>query len=53
LAFLTCNLQPVTCILLGAAGIRCVWFESEGTDHEWLTWRRCLRDFVPRLFKTA
>ncbi|MGI6375872.1 MAG: alpha/beta hydrolase-fold protein [Anaerolineae bacterium] len=36
---------------LQAAGIRCVWFESQGTDHEWLTWRRCLRDFAPRLFR--
>lgn len=36
---------------LQAAGIRAVWFESPGTDHEWLTWRRCLRDFAPRLFK--
>jgi enterochelin esterase-like enzyme len=37
--------------MLQAAGIRCVWFESAGTSHEWLTWRRCLHDFVPRLFK--
>lgn len=22
-----------------------------GTAHEWLTWRRCLNDFAPRLFK--
>jgi len=36
---------------LRAAGIHCVWFESEGTDHEWLTWRRCLRDWAPRLFR--
>jgi enterochelin esterase family protein len=37
--------------VLKAAGIRCVWFESQGTDHEWLTWRRCLRAFAPRLFR--
>ena len=28
-----------------------VFFESKGTAHEWLTWRRSLNDFVPRLFK--
>lgn len=28
-----------------------VYFESPGTAHEWLTWRRSLNDFVPRLFK--
>jgi enterochelin esterase-like enzyme len=26
-------------------------FESPGTAHEWHTWRRCLNDFAPRLFK--
>src|ERR1700730_4534674 len=33
------------------AGIHNVYFESPGTAHEWLTWRRCLSDFAPRLFK--
>jgi hypothetical protein len=28
-----------------------VYFESPGTAHEWLTWRRSLHDFAPRLFK--
>lgn len=28
-----------------------VYFESQGTAHEWLTWRRSFHDFVPRLFK--
>jgi S-formylglutathione hydrolase FrmB len=32
------------------AGIHNVYFESPGTAHEWLTWRRCLNDFTPRLF---
>ncbi len=32
-------------------GIHNVYFESPGTAHEWLTWRRCLYDFAPRLFK--
>ena len=33
------------------AGVRNVYFESAGTAHEWLTWRRALNDFAPRLFK--
>jgi enterochelin esterase family protein len=33
------------------AGINNVYFESAGTAHEWLTWRRCLNDFAPRLFR--
>jgi enterochelin esterase-like enzyme len=33
-------------------GIRnIVYHESQGTAHEWLTWRRALNDFAPRLFK--
>jgi enterochelin esterase family protein len=36
---------------LSKAGINNVYFESPGTAHEWLTWRRCLNDFAPRLFK--
>ena len=32
-------------------GIKNVYFESPGTAHEWLTWRRCLHDFAPRLFR--
>jgi enterochelin esterase family protein len=28
-----------------------VFHESEGTAHEWLTWRRALHEFAPRLFK--
>jgi enterochelin esterase-like enzyme len=36
---------------LTKAGIKNVYFESPGTAHEWLTWRRCLSDFAPRLFK--
>lgn len=28
-----------------------VYHESPGTAHEWLTWRRALNDFAPRLFK--
>jgi enterochelin esterase-like enzyme len=36
---------------LTSAGIHNVYFESPGTAHEWLTWRRCLDDFAPRLFR--
>jgi enterochelin esterase-like enzyme len=36
---------------LTKAGITNVYFESPGTAHEWLTWRRCLNDFAPRLFR--
>ena len=36
---------------LTSAGIKNVYFESPGTAHEWLTWRRCLYDFAPRLFR--
>jgi enterochelin esterase family protein len=36
---------------LANAGVRNVYFESPETAHEWLTWRRALHDFAPRLFK--
>lgn len=32
-------------------GIDVNFYLSEGTAHEWLTWRRCLKQFVPHLFK--
>jgi enterochelin esterase-like enzyme len=32
-------------------GINVVFHESQGTAHEWLTWRRALNEFAPRLFK--
>lgn len=28
-----------------------VFHESQGTAHEWLTWRRALNEFAPRLFR--
>lgn len=34
------------------AGIEHVYWESPGTDHEWQTWRRNLKDFAPRLFRS-
>jgi len=36
---------------LQKAGINNIYYESPGTAHEFLTWRRCLREFVPLLFK--
>jgi enterochelin esterase family protein len=27
-----------------------VYYEPAGTAHEWLTWRRDLNEFAPRLF---
>ena len=35
---------------LNEAHIQHVFYESPGTDHEWQTWRRDLKDFAPRLF---
>jgi tetratricopeptide (TPR) repeat protein len=36
---------------LQTMGIKANLFESQGTAHEWLTWRRCLKEFLPHLFK--
>ncbi len=36
---------------LTKAGIKHVYYESPGTAHEWLTWRRCFKEFAPRLFR--
>jgi enterochelin esterase-like enzyme len=36
---------------LEEAGIKHVYYESPGTSHEWLTWRRCLHGFAPLLFR--
>jgi len=33
------------------AGIPVVWLDVPGLTHEWQTWRRCLLDFAPRLFR--
>jgi enterochelin esterase-like enzyme len=38
---------------LTEAGIEHVYDESPGTDHEWQTWRRNLRDYAPLLFKAG
>ena len=37
--------------LLVKSGIKAQYFISNGTNHEFQTWRRCLHEFVPLLFK--
>ncbi len=37
--------------LLKERGINNVFYQSPRTAHEWLTWRRCLKEFAQRLFK--
>jgi enterochelin esterase-like enzyme len=36
---------------LTQAGVKNVYFVSPNTAHEWLSWRRALADFAPRLFQ--
>ena len=36
---------------LKAAGINCHFYVSPQTAHEWLTWRRCLYQFAPLVFR--
>ncbi len=36
---------------LRAAGINTDYYVSPDTHHEWLTWRRSLKEFIPLLFK--
>ena len=36
---------------LKAAGYNAMSYVSEGTAHEFLTWRRCLYQMVQKLFK--
>lgn len=33
------------------AGLNPQFYVSKGTHHEWLTWRRCLNEFLPNIFK--
>jgi enterochelin esterase family protein len=37
--------------LLSKRGVKHVIYASEGTAHEWLTWRRDLREFAGRVFR--
>lgn len=39
------------CESLTKAGINNIYYESPGTAHEFLTWRRCLKEFAPLIFK--
>ena len=37
--------------MLDQQKIKYMYYESPGTAHEWLTWRRCLNQFASNLFK--
>jgi enterochelin esterase-like enzyme len=37
--------------MLEKVGVKYVYYESQGTAHEWLTWRRDLYQFAPLLFR--
>jgi enterochelin esterase-like enzyme len=37
--------------MLDKQGVKYIYYESPGTAHEWLTWRRDIHKFVPLLFK--
>ena len=37
--------------MLDKAGVKYIYYESTGTAHEWLTWRRDLYQFAPLLFR--
>lgn len=37
--------------MLDQQKIKYMYYESVGTAHEWLTWRRCLNQFASNLFK--
>ena len=38
-------------LALDKLGVKHFYYESPGTGHEWLTWRRSLRQFAPMLFR--
>ncbi|MBR4228815.1 MAG: esterase [Bacteroidales bacterium] len=38
-------------LALDSLGVNHVYYESPGTGHEWLTWRRSLHQFAPMLFQ--
>jgi enterochelin esterase family protein len=37
--------------MLEKQGIHYLYYESPGTAHEWLTWRRCLHEYAQQIFK--
>ena len=59
LLFMTCGTEGLdkrinakhTTEELNGLGIPAQYYEATGLDHEWLTWRRSLREFIPKLFK--
>lgn len=44
------NIKDLSDFLTGK-GIKNTFYVSQGTAHEWLTWRRCLNEFAPLLFR--
>jgi S-formylglutathione hydrolase FrmB len=36
---------------LTQAGIKNIYYDSLGTAHEWLTWRRSFKEFAPLMFR--
>ncbi len=40
-----------TCEILNEHGIPAIYYLSEGTGHEWLTWRRSFNEFIQLIFK--
>jgi len=47
----TAELKELAAVLRSDAGVNSVFYESPNTAHEWLSWRRSLREFAPLLFK--
>lgn len=43
--------RPSVSKALEAQGIKHAYYESEGTAHEWQTWRRSFHGFAPLLFQ--
>ena len=45
------QMTPQQRAMLEKQGIKYTWYESPGTAHEWLTWRRDLQHFAGLIFK--
>lgn len=39
--------------MLDNQGVKYIYYESPGTAHEWLTWRRSLKEFASMIFKNS
>jgi hypothetical protein len=48
------DMKPATSTVLDAQypKVQHIFYESQGADREWQTWRRDLKDFAPRLFQS-